>query len=179
MADILGTVAISAYISPLTDSDGYPTHVDTYGKGGLRSVADNDARDAIPAARRSEGMFVYVNSTGTLYTLGSDLSSWTEFSAGSEDTNITDNLSFSANATTSLNDYGFTIQATAGATLAHFDGANARVGIGTDSPTDLFHVAGDIKIDNILKLEPLSATPDLVVGGLYVTDSKIFFGATA
>lgn len=179
MAAISGGIAITGFVSPTDSTDTYATHVDIYGKGGLRSVADTDARDAIPADRRSEGMFVYVNANSTLYVLGSDLTTWTEFSYESNDTNITDDLTFTANATTDLSTYGFTIQSDGLAALAYFDGTNDRVGIGTASPSSLFHVAGDTKVDGVLRLTPQSE-PTAVEGGLYANESdELFFGVSS
>ena len=178
MAAISGGIAITGFVSPTDSTDTYATHVDTYGKGGLRSVADTTARDAISTDRRSEGMFVYVNSNATLYVLGSDLTTWTEFSHDA-DTNITDDLTFDANATTDLSTYGFTIQSNGLAALAYFDGTNDRVGIGTASPSSLFHVAGDTKVDGVLRLTQQSE-PTAVEGGLYANQTdELFFGVSS
>ena len=175
MATIPNSVTVAGFIAPTDSADTYPSHDAVYGKGGLRSVADDSARDAIPSARRSEGMFVYVNDTSTLYVLGSDLTTWTEFSS-STDTNITDDLTFTAAATTDLDAYGFTIQSSGLASLVYFDGANDRVGVGTATPSDLFHVAGDAKVDGVLKLER-QTEPTAVSGGLYAnTSNELFFG---
>lgn len=177
MAAISGGIAITGFVSPTDSTDTYATHVDTYGKGGLRSVADIAARNAISTDRRSEGMFVYVNANSTLYVLGNDLTTWTEFSSGSDDTNITDNLTFTATTTTDLSTYGFTIQSNGLAALAYFDGTNDRVGIGTSTPSDLFHIAGDVKVDGVLKLDPQETAPTAVAGGLYADNSnQLFFG---
>lgn len=51
-------------------------------KGGHHEVADNTARDAIPTAKRKHGMLVFVQSSGTTYELGSDLTTWATFSSG-------------------------------------------------------------------------------------------------
>ncbi len=51
-------------------------------KGGHHEVADNTARDAIPAAKRSHGMLVFVQASGTTYELGADLTTWATFSSG-------------------------------------------------------------------------------------------------
>lgn len=176
MAVIPNSVTVAGFIAPTDSADTYPSHDAVYGKGGLRSVADDTTRDAIPTARRSEGMFVYVNDTSTLYVLDSDLTTWNEFSSGGSDTNITDDLTFTAAATTDLDTYGFTITSSGLAALAFFDGTNDRVGVGTASPSDLFHVAGDAKIDGVLKLERQS-TPTAVSGALYAnTSDELFFG---
>lgn len=48
--------------------------------GGFKSVANNTARDAIPAARREEGMWVRTNDTGKIWALGAGLTNgdWAE-----------------------------------------------------------------------------------------------------
>jgi hypothetical protein len=176
MAVIPNSVTVAGFIAPTDSADTYPSHDAIYGKGGLRSVADTTARDAISNDRRSEGMFVYVNDTSTLYVLDSDLTTWNEFSSGGSDTNITDDLTFTAAATTDLDTYGFTIESSGLSALAFFDGANDRVGVGTASPSDLFHVAGDAKVDGVLKLER-QAEPTAVAGALYAnTLDELFFG---
>lgn len=48
-----------------------------YVKGGAMILADITARDAIPTARRKNGMQVKVLSTGLTYALGVDLTTWT------------------------------------------------------------------------------------------------------
>lgn len=63
MAELKGT-QVAASIVPFTDLDTYATHDAEYGKGGFRSVDTNEKRDAIPAARKVEGMVVRVNDTG-------------------------------------------------------------------------------------------------------------------
>lgn len=179
MAVIPNSVTVAGFIAPTDSADTYPSHDATYGKGGLRSVADDTARDAISTDRRSEGMFVYVNSTSTLYVLDSDLTTWNEFSSGGSDTNITDDLTFTANATSDLDTYGFTIESSGLSALAFFDGTNDRVGVGTASPSDLFHVAGDAKVDGVLKLER-QTEPTAVSGALYAnTSDELFFGTNS
>ena len=73
---IPGTVPVTGPIAPTSTSDNYASHIDTYGKGGFRAVADNTARDAIKSNCRSEGMWVYVLATASLYQLASDLTTW-------------------------------------------------------------------------------------------------------
>jgi hypothetical protein len=75
---IPGTVPVSAKLAPTDLLDTYPTHTDDECRGGLRSVADEAARDAIPASRRKAGMAVIVRSLGgKLHVLGDDLTTWT------------------------------------------------------------------------------------------------------
>lgn len=81
---------ITGYISvglPLsTNAENDPSYVQDpkYGLGGLRSVADITARNAILQARRQIGMLVYVESVSKYYSLigGTGDAFWTEFSSG-------------------------------------------------------------------------------------------------
>ena len=59
MAEIKGT-NVASKIVPYTDSDEYATHDEKYGVGGYRTVDSVSEMNAIPAARRKEGMLVYV-----------------------------------------------------------------------------------------------------------------------
>ncbi len=65
-------------IGTITPKNGgsFATHDASYGKGGMRSVADITARDAIPVARRTVGMHVFVVETEQTYWLASNLSYW-------------------------------------------------------------------------------------------------------
>ena len=87
MSDIIGT-NISSPIVPFTDSDIFPTHFAKYGNGGLMSVNTLVERDAIPAERREQGMFVYVINTDKLYYLkngvtNNDWAEWVSAGGGS------------------------------------------------------------------------------------------------
>lgn len=75
-------VKITDYLSTTDVTDTYPTHASEYGKGGWHEVADNTARDAIPAGRRTAGMAVYTTASGKLWILDADLTTWVEFSGG-------------------------------------------------------------------------------------------------
>lgn len=68
MSNLLGT-NVAGKIVPFTTDDTYASHEDIYGQGGLMSVADLTARDTITAARRKQGMLVYVISENILYQL--------------------------------------------------------------------------------------------------------------
>ena len=82
MATIPGTNVVAPVV-PLDTTDTHPSHEALYGRGGYRSVTGTADRDAIPAARREVGMLVYVAASGgSLWQLGSDLTTWTEFAAG-------------------------------------------------------------------------------------------------
>ena len=82
MANLPGT-NIAATIRPFTDSDTYPTVVDTEIQGGYRSVTTIAERDAIPQPRRKEGMRVKVVG-GKEYILegGTANTNWQEIAAG-------------------------------------------------------------------------------------------------
>lgn len=57
----------------------FPTHLDTRGKGGYRTVASVSERDSIDYSLRSVGMLVYVQATGKTYKCTSTASNtWTE-----------------------------------------------------------------------------------------------------
>lgn len=70
MADILGT-NVAAAIVPFSTEDTFATHYAKYGNGGWREVQTIEEMNAIPTARREEGMAVYVtgHNNGTLFIL--------------------------------------------------------------------------------------------------------------
>jgi hypothetical protein len=80
---ISGTVTVSGIVAPTSTGDTYPVTDPKYGLGGLRSITGGagDALTDIPAARREEGMLVYVQSTSKYYKLvgGTADINWTEF----------------------------------------------------------------------------------------------------
>jgi hypothetical protein len=89
-----GSIPLSGAIGTTAESDAFPTHYDHLGYGGMRSVADNAARDAIPLARRTFGMLVFSVAENKLYKLSNvqmgggsnsldDNANWVEFSSGS------------------------------------------------------------------------------------------------
>lgn len=77
---IPGTVPVAGPVAPTSTGDTYPSHLAIYGKGGLRTVADNTERDAISADRREAGMLVYSIGAGVTYQLDTDLTTWIIFS---------------------------------------------------------------------------------------------------
>jgi hypothetical protein len=81
MAKIKG-VNVIAPVVPFDTADVHPSHEARYGKGGYRTVATTVERDAIPAPRREAGMLVFVTADGKAYQLGSDLTTWAEFTSG-------------------------------------------------------------------------------------------------
>ena len=90
----MAEVVITGTITTSDDSDVYATHDAAYGKGGLRTVDDITARNAITTERRTEGMMVFVKSTGTYWKLlpppwAFDNTDWDEFLAGANPDNIT------------------------------------------------------------------------------------------
>lgn len=76
---------VTGPIVPSDTADTYPTHYDVYGSGGYRSVADELAKDAIPAGRRTAGMMVHVRSSGAIYILGTNLTTWAATSISTND----------------------------------------------------------------------------------------------
>lgn len=88
MANIIGGVQVTGFISPTDSSDTYAVIDPIYGVDGLRSVSGTTERNYITTERRREGMLVYVQSDGKYYKLlsspwnGTD-SDWIEFSVGS------------------------------------------------------------------------------------------------
>lgn len=91
-------VELTDNIAPSGDSGGTPatfsTHLDTYGNGGYRSVADQSERlgnsGVLTELRRKLGMAVYQQDTNKLYILTNNpatptttVSDWTEFTGGS------------------------------------------------------------------------------------------------
>ena len=81
MAGIPGTNVIAPVV-PFSTTDVHPSHEARYGKGGYRTVATLAERDAIPAPRREAGMLVFVTADSNAYQLGSDLTTWAEFTSG-------------------------------------------------------------------------------------------------
>jgi hypothetical protein len=78
-----GSVYISGYANTTNPADTYPTHIDILGRGGYMTVADISERDAIPAPRRSHGMFVFVGDADgagnpSLFYLLDDMTTWKE-----------------------------------------------------------------------------------------------------
>ena len=56
--------------------------------GGLMSVADATARDAIPAGRLRHGMLVFTQDDETFWRLEADLTTWTEATFGGADSSV-------------------------------------------------------------------------------------------
>ena len=90
MAEIKGT-NVASKIVPYTDSDEYATHDEKYGVGGYRTVDSVSEMNAIPAARRKEGMLVYVkgdkiyklNSSNTFVNAGLGVGEVIDWNSGS------------------------------------------------------------------------------------------------
>lgn len=108
MSQITNNVPIVAPVTPTDTADQYPSHIDTYGKGGYRSVSGvgDDTKNNIPVERRSWGMKVYDISEAKFYILtppvpgnlsdpANDLSSntqWVEQTLGSIPHNSTTSI---------------------------------------------------------------------------------------
>jgi hypothetical protein len=82
MATIPGSVPLTGFIAPTDDQDTYAVADVNYIKGGYRSVATLIERDAITAARRVEGMAVYVLDQASIFILDGDLVTWNLFIPG-------------------------------------------------------------------------------------------------
>jgi len=63
------TFTVIAPVAPSSNTDTYPVTLPIYGKGGLRTVANINERNAIFDERRERGMLVYVESDSKYYTL--------------------------------------------------------------------------------------------------------------
>jgi hypothetical protein len=73
---VSNAIRIVGGIVPNDPSDTSATHRAYWGRGGFRCVDSISQRDAIPAPRREEGMWVRVNADGKVYELGADLTTW-------------------------------------------------------------------------------------------------------
>ena len=90
MAELKGT-NVASKIVPYTDSDEYATHDEKYGVGGYRTVDSVSEMNAIPAARRKEGMLVNVkgdkiyklNSSNTFVNAGLGVGEVIDWNSGS------------------------------------------------------------------------------------------------
>lgn len=84
---IPGTIPLSGTLAPFGLTDTYPITDAVYGIDGLRNVADNIERNAIPDERRREGMLVGTLDSGNYWRLkvapwtGLD-TDWEPFSSG-------------------------------------------------------------------------------------------------
>lgn len=102
----LAQIPFGGYLSTIGPTDVYPTHLESLGQGGYRSVTTIFERDNITIERRKDGMLVYVTGpdplfpalVGKFYQLGSisnpvdpndlgDNSHWVEVSIGGAATN--------------------------------------------------------------------------------------------
>jgi len=92
MAKYNGTVVLSGMISPTDTRDIYPTHEDTLGKGGYRSVNTLVEMNGIPDGRKKNGMLCYVSETDKTYILKN--SSWEEVNSKLNIKSIDNSTSF-------------------------------------------------------------------------------------
>jgi len=88
MSSIPGSVALGGFIAPTDDTDVYPVTDPKWGLGGLRTVVDVTARNAVATSRREEGMLVFVVDEGKTYQLKGGITNgdWEEFASGGGDT---------------------------------------------------------------------------------------------
>lgn len=73
------------------NSGAFPVADTNQLRGGLMSVADATARDAIPAGRLRHGMLVFTQDDETFWLLGDDLTTWTEATFGGSSSLMTSN----------------------------------------------------------------------------------------
>lgn len=71
MGDNLKGVNVPSMIVPTNTDDTYPTHEDTYGKGGYRSVDTLDEMYAIPRERLKVGCRIHINQLNKDYVIDS------------------------------------------------------------------------------------------------------------
>lgn len=94
MAAIPGAVPVGGFFAPTDSTDVYPVTDPTWGKGGLRTVANLTERNAITTERREEGMAVYVVSETKRYVLQGGITNahWVHDASGgvSELSDLTD-----------------------------------------------------------------------------------------
>jgi len=69
MAKIPSTIPLSGAIAPTDDQDEFAVTIDTYNRGGHRTVATINDRNIITLDRKKEGMLVFVESDGVTYQL--------------------------------------------------------------------------------------------------------------
>lgn len=69
MPNIPGSVPLGGFIAPSDPADPYAVQDSIYGRGGLREVADNAARNAITADRRRAGMLVFTLDSESYWRL--------------------------------------------------------------------------------------------------------------
>ena len=69
---IEGVVQFTGPIGPTASGDTFPTHIDFYGKGGLRNVANVTDRNNIPYLRRDIGMVVGIPSDNLYWKLATN-----------------------------------------------------------------------------------------------------------
>lgn len=77
MSRLVGTRIIQPVV-PNDSADNYPTHKESYGEGGYKSVSSLAERDVIAIERQKVGMAVYVVDLNQIYILMTLSSSLTD-----------------------------------------------------------------------------------------------------
>jgi len=130
-------INVGSAIAPYDSLDNQASHRDIYGEGGLRTVADNTARNAIYSARCKVGMVVFSEAVNTYYKLKSGYtpgfltdSDWEEFGGS-----LLVSILQDADGDTSIN-----VEASADEDKIRFTVAGFEAAIMDNSGTDVFLV---------------------------------------
>jgi hypothetical protein len=99
---IPGTVQVTGPIAPTSLGDTYPSHEAIFGLGGLRTVAAPTGLNAIPDARREQGMIAFTQSDGNYWQLNAGpwtgtSADWTLLNFGASGSDISGSLNVGAN----------------------------------------------------------------------------------
>lgn len=191
---IPGTIPITAPVASTSVGDTFPSHLEEYAEGTYRSVADNTERDAIPTLRRKEGMLVKVLSSGIIYTLEANLTTWTATNIGVSSTDVmlksdydpnddqvvldSDNLEGENGAfyldrtnhtgTDEISDVnGLQTALDAKEDLTNKGAANGYVPLNASSLIDAIYLPISSPIDPVLAWDVITNTPTLADGGLF------------
>ncbi len=185
MANIIGGVQVTGFISPTDSSDTYAVIDPIYGVDGLRSVSGTTERNNITTERRREGMLVYVQSDGKYYKLlpspwSGTNSDWVEFSvnsSGGTDTywtsGSTGNFSIKAINDSGLEATGDYAVAMGNATTAYTQSSFAMGVNAIASGSSITTSASPITITSaitITLLDPNYSLPAVILNGLVAAE---------
>jgi hypothetical protein len=185
MANIIGGVQVTGFISPTDSSDTYAVIDPIYGVDGLRSVTGTTERNNITTERRREGMLVYVQSDGKYYKLlpspwSGTNSDWVEFSvnsSGGTDTywtsGSTGNFSIKAINNSGLEANGDYSVAMGNATSAYTPSSFATGLNSIASGSSITTSASPITITSAITItlsDPAYSSPAVILNGLVAAE---------